>query len=353
MLQGAGKIMLKIGIYGGSGYTGQELMRILLRHPDCEVAALTSRKFKGVPVSEIFPVFEGLTGIKYMDASPQDVARISDVVFLALPHGEAMAAAPLFLGAGKKVVDLSADFRLRNLAVFEKWYHKHSAPELLPEAVFGLPELYRREIRTARFVANPGCYPTGAILGLAPALKEGIIDPDTIIIDAKSGVSGAGREPQLGSLFCEVEEGFKAYKVSGHRHAPEIEQELSVLAGREVRVSFTPHLLPINRGSLSTMYATLKKEVTAADLLDLYRGFYRGEKFVRVYREGAFPNVSAVRGSNFCDIGISVEKRTNRVIIISAIDNLVKGASGQAVQNMNIMCGLEEGRGLDIIALYP
>ena len=195
-----------------------------------------------------------------------------------------MAAAPLFLGAGKKVVDLSADFRLRNLAVFEKWYHKHSAPELLPEAVFGLPELYRREIRTARFVANPGCYPTGAILGLAPALKEGIIDPDTIIIDAKSGVSGAGREPQLGSLFCEVEEGFKAYKVSGHRHAPEIEQELSVLAGREVRVSFTPHLLPINRGILSTMYATLKKEVTAADLLDLYRGFYRG--YFRSYKFG-------------------------------------------------------------------
>lgn len=345
--------MLKVGIYGGSGYTGQELLRILLRHPDCEVVALTSRKFKGIPVSEIFPVFEGLTDLRYMDASPQEVAKISDVVFLALPHGEAMAAAPPLLEAGKKVVDLSADFRLRNLAVFEAWYHKHSAPELLSEAVFGLPELYRERIRSARLVANPGCYPTGAILGLAPALREQVIDPDSIIVDAKSGVSGAGREPQLGSLFCEVEEGFKAYKVSEHRHAPEIEQELSVLAGREVRISFTPHLLPINRGILSTIYATLRRGVTAAELLDLYRSFYRGEKFVRVYREGAFPNVSAVRGANFCDIGISVEKRTNRVIIITAIDNLVKGASGQAVQNMNLMCGLDETRGLDIIALYP
>jgi len=345
--------MLKVGIYGGSGYTGLELMRILLRHPDVEVVALTSRKFKGIAVSDIFPVFEGLTGLKYMDASPQDVAKLCDVVFLALPHGEAMAAAPLFLEAGKKIIDLSADFRLRDLSVFKAWYHKHSAPGLLPEAVFGLPELYRKEIRTARLVANPGCYPTSAILGLAPVLREKVIDPDSVIVDSKSGVSGAGREPQLGSLFCEVEEGFKAYKVGEHRHAPEIEQELSRLAGREVKISFTPHLLPINRGILSTIYSTLLKGVTAAALLDLYRDFYRGEKFVRVYREGAFPNVSYVRGSNYCDIGLSVDRRTNRVIVITAIDNLVKGASGQAVQNMNIMCGLDEARGLDIIALYP
>jgi N-acetyl-gamma-glutamyl-phosphate reductase len=350
---GRGNAMLKVGIYGGSGYTGLELMRILLRHPDVEVVALTSRKFKGISVSDIFPVFESLTDLKYMDASPQEVAKMSDLVFLALPHGEAMAAAPLFLEKGKKVIDLSADFRLHDLSVFEAWYHKHSAPGLLPEAVFGLPELYRKKIRSARLVANPGCYPTGAILGLAPVLREKVIDPDSIIVDSKSGVSGAGREPQLGSLFCEVEEGFKAYKVGEHRHAPEIEQELSRLAGREVKISFTPHLLPINRGILSTIYATLKKDVTTASLLDLYRGFYRGEKFVRVYREGAFPNVSSVRGSNFCDIGMSVDQRTNRVIIITAIDNLVKGASGQAVQNMNIMCNLDEARGLDIIALYP
>ena len=345
--------MLNVGIYGASGYTGQELLRILMRHPCARVAAITSRKFKGQPISDIFPNFEKLTDLKYIDASPQEVAKLSDCVFLALPHGEAMAAAPLFLQAGKKVVDLSADFRLRDVALFEQWYGKHGAPGLLPSAVYGLPELYREEVGKASLVANPGCYPTSAILGLAPALRERIIDPDSIIVDSKSGVSGAGREAVIGSLFCEVDEGFKAYKVSQHRHAPEIEQELSRLAGRDVIISFTPHLLPLNRGILSTIYATLGRDVTTASVLELYREFYRGEKFVRVYREGAFPNVSSVRGTNFCDIGLSVEKRTKRLIVITAIDNLVKGASGQAVQNMNIMFGLEEDAGLDMVAFYP
>jgi N-acetyl-gamma-glutamyl-phosphate reductase len=264
-----------------------------------------------------------------------------------------MAVAPAFVDAGKKVIDLSADFRLRNLDVFEKWYHKHSAPGLAMKAVYGIPELYRDKIRKAQLVANPGCYPTSAILALAPVLREKIIDPDTIIIDSKSGVSGAGRDPAIGSLFCEVDEGFKAYKVNEHRHGPEIEQELSVLAGSEVKVSFTPHLLPLTRGILSTIYASLIKTLSTAELIDLYNDFYKGESFIRVLGKGMYPNVSSVKGTNFCHIGLSVDPRTNRVIILSAIDNLVKGASGQAVQNMNLMCGLREDTALDMIALFP
>ncbi|HET6489530.1 MAG TPA: N-acetyl-gamma-glutamyl-phosphate reductase [Syntrophales bacterium] len=345
--------MIRVGIYGGSGYTGLELMRILLRHPDAEVVGLTSRKFKGKPLSETYPLFEGLTDIRFIDASPEELARMADVIFMATPHGEAMAVAPAFIEAGKKVIDLSADFRLRNLDVFEKWYHTHSAPGLAKKAVYGIPELYRDEIRKADLVANPGCYPTSAILGLAPALRGKIIDPATIIIDSKSGVSGAGRDPVIGSLFCEVDEGFKAYKVNEHRHGPEIEQELSALAGSDVKVLFTPHLLPLNRGILSTMYASLNKSLSTDELIDLYKEFYKNESFVRVLRKGMYPNVSSVKGTNFCHIGLSVDARTNRVIILSAIDNLVKGASGQAVQNMNLMCGLREDAALDMIALFP
>ena len=262
--------MIRVGIYGGSGYTGLELMRILLRHPEVQVAGLTSRKFKGQPLSDTYPLFEGLTDIAFIDASPAELAAMSDIIFMATPHGEAMAVAPAFLEAGKKVIDLSADFRLRDLDVFAKWYHKHSAPDLVKRAVYGLPELYREEVRKADLVANPGCYVTSAILALAPVLREKIIDPATIIIDSKSGVSGAGRDPVIGSLFCEVDEGFKAYKVNEHRHSPEIEQELSVLAGSEVKVSFTPHLLPLTRGILSTIYASLKKTLSTAELIDLY-----------------------------------------------------------------------------------
>ncbi|HEX7504201.1 MAG TPA: N-acetyl-gamma-glutamyl-phosphate reductase [Syntrophales bacterium] len=345
--------MIRVGIYGGSGYTGLELMRILLRHPDAKVVGLTSRKFKGKPLSDTYPLFEGLTDITFIDASPEELAGMADVIFMATPHGEAMAVAPAFIDAGKKVIDLSADFRLRNLDVFEKWYHKHSAPGLAKKAVYGIPELYRDEIRKAQLVANPGCYPTSAILGLAPALREKIIDPATIIIDSKSGVSGAGRDPVIGSLFCEVDEGFKAYKVNEHRHGPEIEQELSALAGLEVKVLFTPHLLPLNRGILSTMYASLNKTLSTDDLIDIYKKCYNNEPFVQVLRKGMYPNVSSVKGTNNCHIGLSVDVRTNRVIILSAIDNLVKGASGQAVQNMNLMCGLREDAALDMIALFP
>ena len=345
--------MLKIGIYGASGYTGQELLRLLLRHPEAEVVALTSRRFKGIPISDVYPIFVGLTNLIFHDASPEDVASVADVIFLALPHGVSMKVSPIFLKTGKKVIDLSADFRLRDVKSYEQWYGKHTAQDIIEQTVYGIPELYRDAVRKARFVANPGCYPTSVILGLAPVLKEKWIDSASIIVDAKSGTSGAGREPQVGSLFCEVNEGFKAYKIGQHRHTPEMEQELSRLAGHDIRISFTPHLLPINRGILSTIYATLQKDVTTAELLDLYQAFYRGEKFVRVYSVGTFPNISSVRGSNYCDIGIVTDKRTKRVIIISAIDNLVKGASGQAIQNMNLMCGISEETGLDMAPLFP
>jgi N-acetyl-gamma-glutamyl-phosphate reductase len=261
--------------------------------------------------------------------------------------------APVFLKAGKKVIDLSADFRLRDVAVYEQWYGRHTAPDVIKESVYGIPELYRDDVVTARLVANPGCYTTSVILGLAPLLRADWIETTSIIVDAKSGVSGAGREPQVGTLFCEVDEGFKAYKIGQHRHTPEMEQEISLLAGHDVRISFTPHLLPLSRGILSTIYATLQKDVTTAELIDLYRAFYEGKNFVRVYKAGNFPNISSVRGSNYCDIGLTVDKRTKRVIIISTIDNLIKGASGQAIQNMNLMCGLNEDTGLNMVSLFP
>lgn len=345
--------MIKVGIYGASGYTGQELLRILRNHPGVEVIAVTSRRYAGIPVSEVFPCLIGLWDLRFENISPDEMAHRADIVFLALPHGISMTAVPLFLKSGRKVIDLSADFRLRDSALYEQWYGHHSAREFLAEAVYGIPELYRDTIAHARLVANPGCYPTSAILGLVPVLKAGWLDESSIIIDSKSGVSGAGREPQIGSLFCEVDGGFKPYKVTQHRHTPEIEQGLSDCAGKTVVISFTPHLLPVNRGILSTIYGNLNKGATAGELWDLYQDFYAQEKFVRMYPSGAFPNISAVRGSNFIDIGVTVDMRTKRAVIVSAIDNLIKGASGQAVQNMNLMCGFPEGAGLDIVPLYP
>jgi N-acetyl-gamma-glutamyl-phosphate reductase len=345
--------MLKAGIYGASGYTGQELLRLLLGHPQIEVLALTSRRYAGVPISDIYPIFTGLTDQVFIDATPSDVAALADIVFLALPHGVSMDIAPVFLRAGKRVIDLSADFRLRNIATYEQWYGRHTAPDDIKESVYGIPELYGEVVAKARLVANPGCFPTSVILGLAPLLKAHWIDDASIIVDSKSGVSGAGREPQVGTLFCEVDEGFKAYKVGKHRHTPEMEQEISLLAGHNVAISFTPHLLPLSRGILSTMYATLQEDVTTAELIDLYREFYKGKNFVRIYKEGSFPNIAFVRGSNYCDIGLTIDGRTNRVIIVSAIDNLIKGASGQAIQNMNLMYGFGEDTGLTMVSLFP
>ena len=346
--------MVKVGIYGASGYTGQELLRHLLAHPESNVVAITSRRYAGIAVADVYPAFAGLTDLAFMNASPEEVARLAEVIFLALPHGISMTVAPSFLKAGKKVVDLSADFRLRDAFCYEQWYGAHAAPELLAEAVYGLPELYREQIRKSRIVANPGCYPTSVILGLAPLLATDWIDRASLIVDSKSGVTGAGREPLVGSLFCEVNEGFKAYKVGGqHRHIPEMEQELGRLAGHDVKISFTPHLLPLNRGILSTIYASLKQDVPAAELTARYQAFYENEPFVRVCKSGMFPNLSSVRGSNCCDIGLAVDRRTHRVIVLSAIDNLIKGAAGQAIQNMNLICGFGESLGLTRQSLFP
>jgi len=346
--------MIKVAVYGASGYTGQELLRHLLFHPEAKVVAITSRRYAGVPLAEVYPGFQGLTDLVYTNASPDDVASLAEVVFLALPHGVSMSVAPAVLAAGKKVIDLSADFRLRDAGNYEQWYGRHTAQALLEQAVYGIPELYREAIRKVSLIANPGCYPTSVILGLAPLLQAGWIDTTSIIVDAKSGVSGAGREPQVGSLFCEVNEGFKAYKVGGqHRHIPEMEQELSHLAGCEINISFTPHLLPVNRGILSTIYASLLKDVKPIELTEHYRLFYQDEKFIRICNPGTFPNISSVCGSNSCDIGVTVDKRTKRIIVLSAIDNLIKGAAGQAIQNMNIIFGISEVTGLTGISRFP
>jgi len=345
--------VIRVGIYGGSGYTGQELLRLLVSHPEAKVAAATSRRFAGVPVSEVYPALAGLTDLVYSDATPEEIAGMADFIFLALPHGVSMEFAPVFVRSGRRVVDLSADFRLREEAAYKAWYGRHTAAAMLGNAVYGLPELYRERIRNAALVANPGCYPTSVILGLAPALRSGWIDPGSIVADSKSGVSGAGREPAIGSLFCEVDGGFKSYKVGNHRHTPEIEQELGLLAGRVMRISFTPHLLPVKRGILSTIYAELEKDANIDEIIALYRDFYDGEPFVRICRKGQFPNLSSVVGSNLCDIGVTVDKRTGRLIVVSVIDNLIKGASGQAIQNMNLMSDLPETTGLPVVALYP
>ena len=345
--------MVTAGIYGASGYTGQELLRLLLRHPQVEIAAVTSRQYKGLPLTKVFPGFQGLTTLVFADHTPEELAGLCDVVFLALPHGVSMQVVPVFHAAGIKVIDLSADFRIHDVATHETWYGKHTSSGLMADAVYVLPEINRSAIASSTFIANPGCYPTSVILGLAPLLKGNYVDTNSIIVDSKSGVSGAGREAQVGSLYCEVAEGFKAYNVGRHRHTPEMEQELSLLAGRQITLSFTPHLLPVSRGILSTIYAGLTKEVSSQELLDLYRDFYQTEAFVTVYPEGALPNISSVRGTNFCHIGLIVDVRTSRVVVLSAIDNLVKGAAGQAIQNMNILCGFAEDSGLTMMPLFP
>ena len=345
--------MMKVAIFGASGYTGQELTRILLGHTGVKLVAVTSRRFAGLPVTEVFPSLHGLTSLKYKNATPAGISNLCDIVFLALPHGVSMKIAPEFIRAGKKVIDLSADYRLRDLKTYETWYGKHSSAKFIKDAVYGIPELYRQKIKKTKLIANPGCYPTSIILGLAPVLKKKLIDISTIIADSASGVSGAGREPLTGSLFCEVDGGFKAYKVGKHRHLPEIEQELNALAGKKFPISFTPHLLPVKRGILSTIYATLKKDISLPELHSLYSSFYAEEKFVRICPAGIYPNISSVCGSNYCDIGLAVDLRTKKVIIIAAIDNLIKGAAGQAVQNMNIICGFKEDTGLQAAPLYP
>jgi N-acetyl-gamma-glutamyl-phosphate reductase len=345
--------MIRIGIVGASGYTGVELARLLSGSPDVKLTVATSRQYNGRKLADVYPSLAGLVDIVCEDLQTAELADRADLFFTAVPHQTAMAIVPDLLQAGKKVVDLSADFRLHDATVYEKWYQKHTAQEYLAEAVYGLPELHRQKIAKARLVANPGCYPTSVILGLAPLLRAGVIEPETIIVDSKSGASGAGRSAQTGTLFCEVTEGFKAYKVGAHRHTPEMEQEISALCNTSVTISFTPHLLPMSRGILSTIYAKLVRPLTDEEVSELYLAFYKEEPFVRPCASGVFPATQFVRGSNFCDIGVKAESRTGRVVVLSAIDNLVKGAAGQAVQNMNLMCNLPETTGLRVVPLFP
>ncbi len=346
--------MINVGIIGGSGYTGVELARILCNHPEVKITVATSRQFAGKPVGSIFPNLKNRLDLVYENSSPEQLCDKADFFFAAVPHKTAMNIVPELLAAGKKVVDLSADFRIKDIATYEEWYQPHTSPHLLNEAVYGLPEIYRDSIVKSKLIANPGCYPTSIILGLAPLLRAEAIDPHSIIADSKSGTSGAGRAASVGTLFCEVHDGFKPYKVGrGHRHIPEIEQELSSLAGEKIMISFTPHLLPISRGILSTVYATLNPDFNQSVILKLYKEMYSTHPFIRLLDEDVFPATQYVRGSNFCDISFKIDTATNRIIIMTAIDNVVKGAAGQAVQNMNLMCGYDEVTGLEIVPLFP
>lgn len=345
---------VKVAVAGASGYTGAELLRLLLNHPEVEISALTAEAHAGRPIGEIFPGLFGLLDLPCRKFQPEELAEAADVVFLALPHQTSMSLALQLYPLGCRIIDLSADFRLKDAALYERWYGiTHVAPELLGEAVYGLPELNREAILRSRLVAVPGCYPTGALLGLAPLVKERLIALDSIIVDAISGASGAGRKMELYLHFSELNENLKAYGVASHRHTPEMEQELSRLAGQEVQVTFTPHLAPMTRGILSTIYCRIFRPVDFHQLFELFLAFYQGCPFVRILPKGRFPETKAVLGSNFCDIGLAMDQRTGRLIVITAIDNLVKGASGQAVQAMNLMLGFDERLGLLAPGLFP
>ncbi|MBE9504583.1 MAG: N-acetyl-gamma-glutamyl-phosphate reductase [Proteobacteria bacterium] len=338
--------MIKTAVVGATGYSGLELIRILLTHPQVKLTVITSRSQPGIAISEIFPALKNRTNLITESLIPAAIAEKADIVFTALPHGASMDVVNSLVEQNMKVIDLSADFRFRDQKVYTEWYGEHKAPLLLDKAVYGLPELNRAEIKSATLVGNPGCYPTSAILPLLPLLKEKVIDDKTVVINSASGVTGAGRSASTGNIFCEVNESFKPYKVGEHRHTPEIEEALKSSSGSEIKVTFTPHLAPMNRGILSTVTANLKEGMSTSKILNILKGFYEHEPFVRICPEGVYPDTSDVRGSNYCDIGVKVDERTGRVVIMSALDNLVKGAAGQAVQNMNLMSGLGEDAGL-------
>lgn len=345
---------IKVAIAGASGYAGGETLRLLITHPGVKVVAATSEKSEGKPVSTTFPALSGLTDLIYETLDPEKLAKKAEVIFLALPHKTSAPVAAMIHKKGKKIIDLSSDLRLKDAGVYKKWYgEEHSHPELIKNAVYGLPEIKGKKIKGKNIVSNPGCYPTGAILGLAPLIEEAIINLKGIVIDSKSGISGAGRNIDLGYLFSEVNEGVKAYKVGVHRHTPEIEQELSLLSGEKVNVSFTPHLIPMDRGILTTIYTNIKKDINEKNLFSLYKRYYSGKTFIRVLEQERLPFTKDVRGTNFCDIGVTVDQRVGRIIVITAIDNLGKGAAGQAIQNMNIMMGLKETEGLLLPGLFP
>src|SRR6056297_2549787 len=349
--------MLKIGILGATGYAGQNLVWLIKHHPNVNLSFVTSRSHKGTKYSDIFPNMRGLVDLECLDTSNIDTSLISntDLVFLALPHKSSMGMVKKLLSVnpGIKIIDLSADFRIKDPEIYEKWYN---APQelrtLINDFVFGLPEVYAESIKKTSHVANPGCYPTASILALAPAIKAGLIESN-VIVDAKSGVSGAGRSSKTSNLYCEVNESVKAYGLFSHRHTPEIAQELSLLGKESMNVIFTPHLVPMNRGILSTCYARLKKSISSSEMTALYKNFYREKPFVRILDKGVLPETRNVRQSNFCDIGLNVDETSSSLIVVSAIDNLMKGAASQAVQNMNLMLGYDEKTGLDFTPMAP
>jgi len=343
---------LPVAVLGATGYAGVELLRILARHPVVELTTITSQQHAGKRVGEIYPSLAGKCDLTLEELAPEKIAGRAELVFAALPHETSANAVSALLDKKKRVVDLSADFRLHDPKDYDLWYNGHKAPHLLSQAVYGLTELHREAIAKARLVANPGCYPTGAILGLAPLYSRKIVR-GMPVIDAKSGTTGAGRSAAVDLSFSEVNENFKAYNVGVHRHTPEIEQELGELAGERVPVLFAPHLVPMNRGILSTIYVELKSPPGDGELKKLYEEFYRGEPFVRLLPPGQFPQAKDVRGSNDCAIGYRYDARTDRLVVVTALDNLVKGAAGQAVQNMNVMCGWREDEGLRELALVP
>lgn len=343
---------MKVSIIGATGYAGAELLRILANHSEVEIAAITSESHTGTSITEIYPHLTGFYNKKLTSMADMSQFADSQAVFIGLPHGHAMAIGKQLASEGIKVIDLGADYRFRDESVYEAWYkveHTHRNAG----AVYGLTELYRQQIKTASIVGNAGCYTTASILALAPLAKFHLIDTKNIVVDAKSGISGAGRGLSLNTHFSEMSENMKAYNIGGHRHTPEIEQALQEISGQESLISFTPHLIPIIRGILSTCYATLQEGVKPEDIDQAFYEMYGEEYFVRLLGRGGYPAVKHTRGSNFCDIGWHIDPRTNRVVVVSAIDNLVKGAAGQAVQNLNVMFGFDEGKGLQQIALYP
>lgn len=346
--------MIRAGIIGATGYAGAELVRILLGHKDTEIRWFGSRSYIEQKYASIYQNFFQLVDAACMDDNMEALADQVDVIFTATPQGLCASLVNEGILSKCKVIDLSADFRLKDVAVYEEWYKiTHKAPQFLPEAVYGLCEINREKIRGSRLVANPGCYTTCSILTCYPLVKEGLIDPDTLIIDAKSGTSGAGRGAKTDNLFCEVNENIKAYGVGTHRHTPEIEEQLGYACGRDIRLSFTPHLVPMNRGILVTAYASLTRPVSYEEVKAVYDKYYGKETFVRVLEKDVFPQTKWVEGSNYVDMNFKLDPRTNRVVLMGALDNLVKGAAGQAVQNMNLLFGCRENEGLDLVPMFP
>ena len=346
--------MIKAGIIGATGYAGGELVRILTGHKDVEIKWYGSRSYIDKKYAEVYQNMFQIVDDKCMDDNMEALADEVDVIFTATPQGLCASLVNEEILSKVKIVDLSADFRIKDVATYEEWYKiQHPTPQFIQEAVYGLCEINREAVKKARLVANPGCYPTCSTLSIYPLLKEGLIDPGTIIIDAKSGTSGAGRGAKVDNLYCEVNENIKAYGVASHRHTPEIEEQLSYAAGEPVLINFTPHLVPMNRGILITAYASLKKEVSYEEVKAAYDKYYVNEKFVRVLEKDVCPQTKWVEGSNYVDVNFKIDPRTKRVIMMGAMDNLVKGAAGQAVQNMNLMFGLKESEGLELVPMFP